>query len=145
LYKFTQMQMSFGIILLALDARNQPRVWNLKEKLEAIVAHRRDVVTRRCIFYIKKTEARADILEGLKKALDHIDDVIKTIKSSREGEVAKANLMTKFGFYEKQAQAILDMRLQRITGLERDKIAGDLEEAMKHIAWLKAVLSDVKE
>jgi DNA gyrase subunit A len=145
LYKFTQMQVSFGIILLALDARNQPRVWNLKEMLEAFLVHRRDVVTRRCIFDLKKTEARAHILEGLKKALDHIDDVIQTIKTSREGEVAKANLIAKFAFSEVQAQAILDMRLQRITGLERDKIAGDLAEAMKHMAWLKSVLADVKE
>lgn len=145
LYKYTQMQMSFGIILLALDARNQPRVWNLKEMLEAFVAHRRDVVTRRCIYDLKKTEARAHILQGLKKALDHIDEIIQTIKASREGEVAKANLIMKFNFSEVQAQAILDMRLQRITGLERDKINADLEEAMKHIAWLRSVLADVKE
>lgn len=145
LYKFTQLQVSFGIILLALDSRNQPKVWNLKEMLEAFIAHRRDVVTRRCIFDLKKTEARAHLLEGLKKALDHIDEVIQTIKTSREGEVAKANLIAKFGFSEKQAQAILDMRLQRITGLERDKITNDLEEAMKHILWLKSVLADVKE
>jgi DNA gyrase subunit A len=145
LYKFTQMELSFGIIMLALDSRNQPKVWNLKEMLEAFVSHRRDVVTRRCIFDLKKTEARAHILEGLKKALDHIDDVIQTIKAAREAEVAKANLMTKFGFSEKQAQAILDMRLQRITGLERDKITNELTEAQKHIQWLKMVLADVRE
>lgn len=145
LYKFTQMQVSYGIILLALDSRNQPKIWNLKEMLEAFIAHRRDVVTRRCIYDLKKTEAKAHILEGLKKALDHIDDVIQTIKSSREATVAKANLISKFQFSEAQAQAILEMRLQRITGLERDKITADLEEAMKHIAWLKSVLADVKE
>lgn len=145
LYKFTQMELSFGIIMLALDSRNQPKVWNLKEMLEAFVAHRRDVVTRRCIFDLKKTEARAHILEGLKKALDHIDEVIQTIKAAREAEIAKANLISKFAFSEKQAQAILDMRLQRITGLERDKISAELEEAQKHINWLKMVLSDVKE
>jgi DNA gyrase subunit A len=145
LYKFTQMEVSFGIIMLALDSRNQPRVWNIKEMLEAFVAHRRDVVTRRCIFDLKKTEARAHILEGLKKALDHIDEIIQTIKASREADVAKANLMTKFTFSDKQAQAILEMRLQRITGLERDKITQDYDEAMKHIAWLKSVLGDVGE
>ncbi len=145
LYKFTQMELSFGIIMLALDSRNQPKVWNLKEMLEAFIAHRRDVVTRRCIFDLKKTEARAHILEGLKKALDHIDDVIQTIKAAREAEIAKANLMTKFSFSEKQAQAILDMRLQRITGLERDKITKELDEAVTHMNWLKMVLSDVHE
>ncbi|OFZ16678.1 MAG: DNA gyrase subunit A [Bdellovibrionales bacterium RBG_16_40_8] len=145
LYKFTQLQISFGIILLALDARTQPRIWNLKETLEAFIAHRRDVVTRRSIYELKKTEARAHILDGLKKALDHIDDVIQTIKASREAEVAKANLITKFAFSEIQAKAILEMRLQRITGLERDKILADLEEAQKYIAWLKTILGDVKE
>jgi DNA gyrase subunit A len=145
LYKFTQMQVSFGIILLALDARNQPRVWNLKQMLEAFVAHRRDVVTRRCIFDLKKAEAKAHILEGLKKALDHIDEVIQTIKTSREADVAKANLISKFMFTEKQAQAILDMRLQRITGLEQDKIKAEFAETMKQMDWLKRVLGDVKE
>ena len=145
LYKFTQMQMSFGIILLALDARNQPRVWNLKEMLAAFIDHRKDIVTRRCIYDLKKTEARAHILEGLKKALDRIDDIIQTIKTSREGEIAKANLISNFGFSEKQAQAILDMRLQRITGLERDKITADLDEAQKHIEWIKKVLGDERE
>ncbi len=145
LYKFTQMQVSFGIILLALDARNQPRVWNIKDMLVAFIDHRKDVVTRRLIFDLKKTEARAHILEGLKKALDHIDDIIQTIKTSREAEVAKANLMVKFAFTETQAQAILDMRLQRITGLERDKIKTDLDEALKHIEWIKEVLADVRE
>lgn len=145
LYKFTQMELSFGIIMLALDSRNQPRVWNLKEMLEAFIAHRKDVVTRRCIFDLKKTEARAHLLEGLKKALDHIDEVIQEIKAAREAEVAKANLMSKFNFSEKQAQAILDMRLQRITGLERDKINSELAETLKHMSWLKMVLADVWE
>lgn len=145
LYKFTQMELSFGIIMLALDSRNQPRVWNLKEMLEAFIAHRKDVVTRRCIFDLKKTEARAHLLEGLKKALDHIDEVIQEIKAAREAEVAKANLMSKFNFSEKQAQAILDMRLQRITGLERDKINSELAETLKHMSWLKMVLADVRE
>ena len=145
LYKYTQMQVSFGIIMLALDARNQPKMWTLKEMLEAFIEHRKDVVTRRCIYDLKKAEAKAHILEGLKKALDHIDEVIATIKASKEVAAARSSLMSKFGFTEKQAQAILDMRLQKITGLERDKITKDLEELMKHITWLKKVLSDVAE
>jgi DNA gyrase subunit A len=145
LYKFTQMQVSFGLNMLALDARNQPRLWNIKEMLEAFLDHRKDVVTRRCIFDLKKTEARAHILEGLRKALEQIDQVIQTIKSSREGEIAKANLIANFGFSERQAQAILDMRLQRLTGLETEKIKAELEEALKHINWLKMVLGDVRE
>jgi DNA gyrase subunit A len=145
LYKFTQMQSSFGIIMLALDARNQPKMWTLKESIEAFIDHRKDVVTRRCIFDLKKTEARAHILEGLKKALDQIDEVIQTIKQSKEVEIAKMALIQKFAFSDKQATAILEMRLQRITGLERDKINLELEEAIKHIAWLKKVLGDVAE
>jgi DNA gyrase subunit A len=145
LYKFTQMQMSFGIIMLALDARNQPVVFDLKSMLEAFVAHRKDVVTRRCIFDLKKAEARAHILEGLKKALDQIDAVIATIRASKEAEIARVNLMSQFGFSEKQAQAILDMRLQRLTGLERQKILDELAEIMKQIAWLKQVLGSEEE
>lgn len=145
LYKFTQMQVSFGIIMLALDARNQPVVFELKQMLEAFVLHRKDVVTRRCIFDLKKAEARAHILEGLKKALDQIDAVIATIRAAKEGEQARANLMSQFGFSEKQAQAILDMRLQRLTGLERQKILDELAEVEKLIAWLKMVLGSEEE
>ncbi len=145
LYKFTQMQVSFGIIMLALDSRNQPVVFNLKQMLEAFIAHRKDVVTRRCIFDLKKAEARAHILVGLKKALDQIDAVIATIRASKEAEVARANLISQFGFSEKQAQAILDMRLQRLTGLEREKILNELAEVQKQIAWLKQVLGSVEE
>jgi DNA gyrase subunit A len=145
LYKFTQMQMSFGIIMLALDARNQPVVFDLKSVLEAFVAHRKDVVTRRCIFDLKKAEARAHILDGLRKALDQIDAVIATIRASKEADIARANLMSQFGFSEKQAQAILDMRLQRLTGLERQKILDELAEIMKQIAWLKQVLGSEEE
>lgn len=145
LYKFTQMQVSFGIIMLALDARNQPVVFDLKKMLEAFVAHRKDVVTRRCIFDLKKAEARAHILEGLKKALDQIDAVIATIRASKEADIARANLMSQFGFSDKQAQAILDMRLQRLTGLERQKILDELAEIMKQIAWLKQVLGSEEE
>lgn len=145
LYKFTQMQVSFGINMLALDAKNQPVTFDLKLMLQAFVDHRRDVVTKRCIFDLKKAQERAHILEGLKKALDHIDEVIATIKASREADAARVALMAKFGFSERQSQAILEMRLQRLTGLERDKIMAELIELMKQIDWLKFVLSDVRE
>lgn len=145
LYKFTQMQVSFGIIMLALDAKNQPVTFDLKGMLEAFVDHRRDVVTKRCIFELKKAQERAHILEGLKKALDHIEEVIKTIRASKEANAAREALMLKFEFSEKQAIAILEMRLQRLTGLERDKIIAELAELMKQIDWLKFVLADVRE
>ncbi|WP_413289489.1 DNA gyrase subunit A [Bdellovibrio sp. HCB337] len=145
LYKYTQLQTSFGIIMLALDKRNQPVTFNLKNMLEAFVDHRRDVVTKRCIFELKKAQERAHILEGLKKALDNIDAVIATIKASKEANAAREALMAKFEFSERQAQAILEMRLQRLTGLERDKILAELAELMKQIDWLKMVLADVRE
>lgn len=145
LYKFTQMQVSFGIIMLALDSRNQPVVFDLKQMLEAFIVHRKDVVTRRCIFDLKKAEARAHILEGLKKALDKIDAVIATIRAAKEADAARAGLVSTFGFSEKQAQAILEMRLQRLTGLERQKIMDELAEVSKTIAWLKNVLANVEE
>ncbi|MBO9668288.1 MAG: DNA gyrase subunit A, partial [Bdellovibrio sp.] len=145
LYKFTQMQTSVGIIMLALDAKNQPVTFDLKGMLEAFVDHRRDVVTKRCIFELKKAQERAHILEGLKKALDHIEEVIKTIRASKEAHAAREALMSKFEFSERQAVAILEMRLQRLTGLERDKIIEELAELQKQIDWLKFVLSDVRE
>ncbi|MFP5518601.1 MAG: DNA gyrase subunit A [Bdellovibrionia bacterium] len=145
LYKYTQMQVSFGIIMLALDAKNQPVTFDLKKMLQAFVDHRRDVVTKRCIFDLKKAQERAHILEGLKKALENIDAVISTIKASKETAHARENLMSKFGFSERQAVAILDMRLQRLTGLERDKIENELAELRKTIDWLNFVLSDVRE
>lgn len=145
LLKFSQLKVSFGIIMLALDSRNQPKLFNIKEVIEAFVEHRRDVVTRRCIFDLKKAEARAHILEGLKKALDQIEEVIKTIRASKETNIAKENLMNQFAFTDRQAQAILEMRLQRLTGLERDKILNELKEILERIEWLKKVLSDVNE
>lgn len=145
LYKYTQMQTSVNITLLALDKKNQPVIFNLKSMLEAFIDHRRDVVTKRCIFDLKKALDRAHILEGLKKALEHIDAVIACIKASKEAATARLNLITEFNFSEKQAQAILEMRLQRLTGLERDKIENELNEILKHINWLKFILSDVKE
>lgn len=145
LYKFTQLQVSFGIIMLALDKKSQPVTFDLKSMLEAFVDHRRDVVTKRCIFELKKAQERAHILEGLKKALDIIDQVIATIRASKEANSAKEALMQKFEFSERQAQAILEMRLQRLTGLERDKILNELAELMKQIEWLRFVLADVRE
>ena len=145
LMKFTQLQVSFGIIMLAIDKTNQPVTFDLKAMLEAFVDHRRDVVTKRCIFELKKHQERAHILEGLKKALDHIDEVIATIKASKEANQAREALQDKFQFTERQATAILEMRLQRLTGLEIQKIIDELEEITKQINWLKFVLADVKE
>ncbi|HRK06324.1 MAG TPA: DNA gyrase subunit A [Pseudobdellovibrionaceae bacterium] len=142
LYKFTQMQTSVGAKMLALDARNQPKVFNLREMLQAFVEHRKDVVTKRCIFDLKKAEARAHLLEGLAKALDMIDAVVQTIRESKEVNVAKSNLMERFQFSERQAVAILEMRLQRLTGLERQKILEELADIKKEIEWLKSVLAD---
>ncbi len=145
LLKFTQLQVSFGIIMLALDAKNQPIIFDLKNMLQAFIDHRRDVVTKRCIFELKKALERAHILEGLKKALDHIDEVIATIKASKAADVAREALMAKFQFSERQAVAILEMRLQRLTGLERQKIIDELSELTKQIEWLRFVLADVSE
>jgi DNA gyrase subunit A len=145
LYKFTQLETRFGIILLALDKGSRPKVFNLKELLEAFVHHRREVVTRRCIFDLKKAEARIHILMGLKLALDNIDAVVETIRKSADAAIAKSSLITKFSFSEIQAQAILEMRLQRLTGLERQKIIDEVAEIEKEITWLKMVLGDVKE
>ena len=143
LYKFTQLQVSFGIRLLALDKRNQPVTFNLKSMLEAFIDHRKDVVTKRCIFELKKAEARLHILEGLAKALDMIDAVVTTIRESRAADIAKINLMERFDFSDRQAQAILEMRLQRLTGLERQKILDEMGELNTQVTWLKEVLSDV--
>ena len=145
LFKYTQLQVSYGIIMLALDSTMQPRTFEIKGMLESFVAHRKDVVTRRCIFDLKKAEARAHILLGLKKALDVIDQVIATIRASKETAIAKANLMETFEFSDKQAQAILEMRLQRLTGLERQKIEDELKQVQERIDWLKKVLADVAE
>ena len=145
LYKYTQLQVSFGIIMLALDAKNQPVTFDLKGMLQAFIDHRRDVVTKRCIFDLKKAQDRAHILEGLKRALDQIDEVIKTIRASKEAKVAQEALMSKFSFSEKQSVAILEMRLQRLTGLEREKIEAELKELQKTIDGLKFVLADVRE
>ena len=139
LYKHTQMQATFGVILLAL-VDDQPRVLNLKELLQSFVDHRHQVVVRRTKFELAKAEKRAHILEGLKIALDHIDAVIALIKKSKSPETAKNGLMKEFKLSEVQAQAILDMRLQRLTGLERQKVETEYLELIKKIAHFKAVL-----
>ncbi|MEJ2109765.1 MAG: DNA gyrase subunit A [Acidobacteriota bacterium] len=143
LYKMTPMQSSFGIILLAIVG-NQPKVLNLREALLHFIEHRRNVVRRRTVFELGKAEARAHILEGLKRALDMLDEVISLIRGSKEPAVAKEGLMTTFQFSAEQAQAILDMRLQRLTGLERDKIVAEYEEILKLIARLKEILANEK-
>ncbi len=143
LYKYTQLQVSFGIRLLALDARNQPRMFDLKAALQAFIVHRKDIVTKRCLFELKKAEARAHILEGLQKALDNIDAIVATIRASKETGEARVALMDQFQFSEKQAQAILDMKLARLTGLEKQKIIDELVELRERIQWLRDVLKDV--
>jgi len=140
LYKHTQMQTSFGIILLAIH-QNQPKLLSLKEMLRLFVQHRQEVVIRRSRFELNKAEARAHILEGLKKAIDHIDAVIALIKASKTPKEAKDRLIEKFAFSDEQAQAILEMRLQRLTNLESRKIVEEYEETIKVINRLKALLA----
>lgn len=140
LYKHTKMQDTFGVIMLAL-VNNEPKVLNLKEILVNYLNHQKDVVTRRTIFDLDKANARAHILEGLRIALDHIDEVITLIRGSKTTQEAKDGLMSKFNLTEKQAQAILDLRLQRLTGLERDKIEDEYNELMKTIAYLQSILN----
>ena len=144
LFKFTQMQASFGMNMLAID-KGRPKLMGLKEILELFIEHRREVVLRRTAFDLAKAEARAHILEGLKIALDNLDEVIELIRRSPNPAEAKAGLMGRFQLSDKQAQAILDMRLQRLTGLERDKIIEEYREVIKEISRLKAILaSDVE-
>ena len=141
LYRLTNLQTTFGIINLAIVA-GQPMVLTLKEMLRYFVDHRREVVTRRCLFELAQAEARAHILEGLLIALDEIDAVISLIRESPDGPTAKAALMGSFALSDKQAQAILDMRLQRLTGLERDKIRAEFDELQGQINFLKEVLAN---
>jgi DNA gyrase subunit A len=139
LYKHTALQSTFGVIMLAL-VNNQPRVLNLKRILSNFLQHRREVVVRRTKYDLRKAEERAHILLGLKIALDNLDAVIALIKASRNPEEAKAGLVREFKLSEIQAQAILEMRLQRLTGLERDKIITEYEEVLKEIARLNEIL-----
>lgn len=141
LFKMTAMQSSFGIIMLAI-VNGQPNVMNLREVLSHFVDFRRDVTTRRTIFELQKAEERAHILEGLKIALDHIDEVISLIRASQSTSEAKAGLMERFGLSAVQSQAILDMRLQKLTGLERDKLLEELEELRVEIERLRGILAD---
>lgn len=140
LYKHTKLQDTFGVIMLAL-VNNQPKVLNLKQILENYIEFQKDVITRRTIFELNKAEARAHILEGLKIALDNIDEVINIIRSSKTSEIAKNTLMEKFNLSEKQSVAILEMKLRRLTGLERDKIEDEFNELMKQIDYLKSILA----
>ena len=140
LYKHTAMQSTFGVIMLAL-VNNQPRVLNLRKLLSSFIQHRREVVVRRTRYDLKKAEERAHILLGLKIALENLDAVIALIKASANPDEAKAGLVREFKLSEMQAQAILDMRLQRLTGLERDKIIAEYEEVIKEIARLNEILA----
>ncbi len=140
LYKHTQLQETFGVIMLAL-VNGHPKVLSLKQVLLHYLDHRRDVVIRRTKFELDKAEARAHILEGLLIALDHIDEVIQTIRASETDQVAKDALMAKFKLSDKQATAILDMRLRRLTGLERDKIEAEYAELQERIKELREILA----
>lgn len=141
LYKQTALQTSFGINMLAL-VDGQPKVLNLKQCLQHYLDHQKVVIRRRTEFELRKAEARAHILEGLRIALDHLDEVITLIRNSQTTDIARKGLMTRFNLSEKQAQAILDMRLQRLTGLEREKIEEEYQSLVKLIAELKAILAD---
>ena len=141
LYKQTALQTTFGVNTLAL-VNGEPKVLSLKECLVHYLDHQRVIIRRRTEFELRKAEARAHILEGLRIALDHIDEIITLIRGSRTTDIAREGLMTTFSLSEKQAQAILDMRLQRLTGLERDKIEDEYQELVKLIAELKAILAD---
>ncbi|WP_173432045.1 DNA gyrase subunit A [Sharpea azabuensis] len=141
LFKHTQLQDTFGVIMLAL-VDNQPKILTLKDMLEVYLKHQEDVVTRRTKYDLNKKEDRAHILQGLLIALDHIDEVIRIIRASENVQVAKAELIKQFGLSEAQAQAIVDMRLRTLTGLEREKIQSEYNQLMAEIAELKAILAD---
>ncbi|MDZ4198961.1 MAG: DNA gyrase subunit A [Kiritimatiellia bacterium] len=140
LYKHTQLETTFGAIMLAID-HGRPRLMNLAELLKCFLDHRFEVVTRRAKFELEKAEARAHILEGLKIALDHLDAVVKTIRESKDRDMARTRLMERFGLSEIQSNAILDMRLYQLTGLERDKIEAEYLEVIKRINYLRDLLA----
>lgn len=144
LYKHTQLQDTFGVIMLAL-VNNQPKVLNLLEMLNYYLLHQKEVVSRRTKYDLNKAEERSHILEGLLVALDHIDEVISIIRGSRNAAQAKERLMERFGLSDAQAQAIVDMRLRALTGLEREKIEGEYRDLQEKIAYYKAILSDEKK
>lgn len=141
LYKHTQLQDSFGVIMLVL-VNNEPRVLGLRDLLRHYLDHQKEIITRRTRFDLEKAEARAHIVEGLRIALDHIDAVIKVIRSSRTVEIAREGLMSNFGLSERQTQAILDMRLQSLTGLQREKLEEEYAELQKTIAYYRELLAD---
>jgi DNA gyrase subunit A len=141
LYKHTPLQRSFGIILLSI-VNNRPEILNLKQIMQHFILHRRTIVYRRTVYDLKKAEARGHILEGLKIAITNMEEVVNLIKASASPQEAKTGLMERFSLSEIQAQSILEMRLQRLTGLERDKIITEYNELMAKITWLKQVLSD---
>lgn len=141
LYKHTSLQTTFGINMLAL-VDGQPKVLTIKQCLVYYLEHQKEIITRRTAFELRKAEARAHILEGLRIALDHLDEVISLIRNSKTADIARTGLMERFKLSEKQAQAILDMRLQRLTGLEREKIEEEYNELQKLISELKAILAD---
>ncbi|MCD8106303.1 MAG: DNA gyrase subunit A [Lachnospiraceae bacterium] len=143
LYKHTQLQDTFGVIMLALDG-NQPKVMNIYEMLRLYLNHQEEVVTRRTKYDLNKAQERAHILEGLLIALDNIDEVIRIIRGSQNTQAAKAGLMERFGLTDAQAQAIVDMRLRALTGLEREKLEAEYKELMKKIEEYKAILADEK-
>ena len=143
LYKHTQMQDTFGVIMLALD-HNQPKVMNILEMLKYYLEHQKEVVTRRTKYDLNKAEERDHILQGLLKALDFIDEVISIIRSSQNTQEAKERLMARFELDDVQAQAIVDMRLRALTGLEREKLQAEHEELQAKIAYLKSILADEK-
>ena len=143
LYKHTQLQDTFGVIMLAL-VNNEPKIMNLSEMLEHYLRHQEDVVTRRTKYDLNKAEERAHILQGLLIALDNIDEVIQIIRSSRSTQIAKERLIERFSLDDVQAQAIVDMRLRALTGLEREKLEQEYKELMEKIAELKAILADEK-
>jgi DNA gyrase subunit A len=144
LYKQTQMQVSFGIIFLSIY-NGQPKVMDLKEQLQCFIEHRREIVIRRTTYELKKAKERAHILEGLKIAVENIDEIVAMIKAAEGPAQAKDQLMSRFTLSAIQAQAILDMRLQRLTGLERDKIIADYEAIMKEIARLEGILGSEEQ
>lgn len=141
LYKHTQLQSSFGIILLSI-VQQRPRVLGLRDMLSFFLSHRREITIRRTRYDLRKAKERAHILEGLRIALDHIDAVIALIRSSRTTDIAREGLQSSFGLSEIQAQAILEMRLSRLTGLERDKIEEEYAEIMRNVEWLESVLAN---
>ena len=144
LFKHTQLQVSFGIIFLSIS-NGSPKVMNIKEQLQCFIDHRREVVIRRTVFELKKAKEKAHVLEGLKVAVENVDAIIELIKNADGPSHAKKSLIEKYSFSEIQAQAILDMQLRRITGLERDKIIKDYKEIMELIAKLEAILADDNE